>query len=95
MLTDEIQMALSLYSNEFDEKEGGISCDMTVDKKHIEALKEFLPTLTIEHGKWMMIECETCREQHDDNFAHLSLETFKHIKWIESQDEYDEKDRLI
>lgn len=61
-------------SKEFDEKEGYITCEVTIHKDEIEEFEKVVKENTnIKLGKWVIHECETCVGYHGEGSLHCEI----------------------
>ena len=72
--TEEMILAMS---KEFDEKEGFVTCEFSIHEKDIAEFGDFLKSnVNLKLGKWIIMECETCRNYHGQGYVHASIERF-------------------
>ena len=84
--TKDIILAMS---KEFDEKEGYITCEISIHKDKIPQLEEFLKDKPdMKFGKWIAIECDTCVGYHGEGYLHLSIERFDVVEKIEESSNF-------
>ncbi len=76
-------------SKEFDEKNGFVTCEISIHKRDVDELEQFVKENTsIKLGKWVIMECDTCVGYHGEGYLHASIETHKQIAEIEQASNY-------
>lgn len=88
-MREEIKEVVIEMSNEFDEKDGCVTCEISIQKDKINVLEEFVKENTdIKHGKWIVMECETCVGYHGADYVHASIERHDTITEMENSSNY-------
>ena len=78
-------------SKEFDEKEGYVTCEISIHKDKINEMRDFItnnPNIELKLGKWVIIECDTCVEYNGEGYLHASIERFPCIERIVESSNY-------
>lgn len=89
MLSDELKKEIIDLSKEYDQLKGFVTCEFGLNKNLIEEFDVFVKDNTdIEHGKWVLIECDTCVSYHGEDYIHASIESFKTVEDIEKASNY-------
>jgi hypothetical protein len=71
-------------SKEFDDKNGYVTCEISIHKDKIDELNTFVKKNTnIKLGKWITMECETCVKYNGDGYVHASIEKYDTITKME------------
>ena len=67
-------------SEEFDEKEGFVTCEVSIHKDEIENFCTLVKEKTnVKLGKWVITECNTCVGYHGVGYVHCSIERTEYI----------------
>ena len=73
-MTDEFKNDILDMSKEFDEKEGYVTCEVSIHKNLISEFAKFVKdNVNLKYGNWIVYECETCREYHGDGYCHAEI----------------------
>ena len=82
MKTEFKEVIISM-SEEFDEKEGYVTCEVSIHRDTIPTFKEFVKeNVNITLGKWVIMECDTCVSHNGEGYVHVSIERFDTIDKI-------------
>ena len=85
MSIDKIKEDIIAMSKEFDEKDGCVSCELSIHKDSIDEFVKFVTENTdIKLGNWILHDCPTCVGNHGEGYMHASIESSDSIKWIAS-----------
>lgn len=84
MLKEEIKEVIIAMSNEFDDKDGLVTCEISIHLDVLPEMEAFVNENTnIKLGKWIAMECDTCKSHNGDGYIHVSIERFSTIEKIE------------
>ena len=83
MSIDKIKEDIIAMSKEFDEKDGCVTCELSIHKDSIDDFVKFVTENTdIKLGNWVLYECETCVGYHGEGYIHASIESTGFFKWF-------------
>jgi len=84
MSIEKIKEDIIAMSKEFDEKDGCVTCEISIQYQEIDEFSEFvIKNTNIKLGKWIFYECETCTKLYGKDYIHASIESADSIKWID------------
>lgn len=73
------EMIVSL-SEEFYRKNGDVTCEFSIYKDDISLMEDFVKdNVDLQLGKWVITQCETCKEYHGQGYVHASIERFDNL----------------
>ena len=88
-MREEFKKDIIAMSKEFDEHEGFITCEVSIHIDKLPQMVEFVKDmLSLTHGKWVAIECDTCVGYHGEGYIHVSIERNETILKIEKATNY-------
>lgn len=91
-MEEEIKNMVIEMSNEFDEKEGFVTCEFSIHKDDIHKFRYFIKSnnINLKYGKWILTECDACVGYHGEGYVHASIEKHKTVCEIEKSSNYIE-----
>lgn len=84
-MNSDFKETLIAMSKEFDDKDGYVTCEVSIHKDKIDEVENFIKENTnIKNGKWIIMECDTCVEYHGEGYLHASIERPETISEMET-----------
>lgn len=71
-MLEELKERIIADVKEYNET-SSISLDYSININHKDEIIEFLQTIDVKTGHWIIYKCDVCETYHNKNYVHLEL----------------------